>query len=75
MRSRHSAAILEFLGVTDTIARDVDDYVAIAARLAHDPAGRARLAERIRAAKGRIFCDDAPVRALEDFMLGLFARA
>ena len=35
MRGRHSAAILQMMGVTDTIAQTLDDYVAMAARLAN----------------------------------------
>ncbi len=48
MRGRHSAAILRMMGVTDTIAETIDDYVAIAARLANDPAERQALSARMQ---------------------------
>ncbi len=37
MRGRHSTAILTQMGVTDTIASTIDDYVAMAVRLGRDP--------------------------------------
>ena len=72
MRSNHTVAILRFLGVTDTIGEDLEDYIRIAARLGLDPDWRQSLVARIAARKRLIFYDDAPIRALETFMLGLF---
>jgi protein O-GlcNAc transferase len=68
MRGRHCAAILRMLGVTDTIAASPDDYVAIAVRLARDPAWRAALRARMAANRTRGDADPAPVRALEEFI-------
>ena len=68
MRGRHSAAILEMMGVTDTIARDLDDYVAIAARLANTPEERLAISNRMGAAKDKIYGDRACVAALEDLL-------
>ena len=68
MRGRHCAAILRMLGVTDTIAASADDYVAIAVRLARDPAWRAALRARMGENRMRLYADPAPVRALEDFI-------
>jgi predicted O-linked N-acetylglucosamine transferase (SPINDLY family) len=68
MRGRHCAAILRMLGVTETIAASVDDYVAIAARLARDPAWRAAMRPSMAADRARIYADPAPVRALEAFI-------
>jgi protein O-GlcNAc transferase len=68
MRGRHCAAILQMLGVTDTIAASADDYVAIAVRLARDPAWRAALSARMGANRARLYADPAPVRALEAFI-------
>ncbi|MBF0391293.1 MAG: tetratricopeptide repeat protein, partial [Alphaproteobacteria bacterium] len=45
---RHSASILGALGLGDWIARDEDDYVAIAARLAADLPGRTALRHGLR---------------------------
>jgi len=68
MRSRHSAAILRMLGVTDTIAASPDDYVAIAVRLARDPGWRAALGKRMAENRARLYADPAPVRGLEAFI-------
>ena len=68
MRGRHCAAILRMLDVTDTIAASADDYVAIAVRLARDPAWRAALRARMGANRARLYADPAPVRALETFL-------
>ena len=68
MRGRHSAAILQMMGVTDTIAADIDDYVAIAARLANNPAERQALRERMRANTPKIYRDRACIAALEDLL-------
>jgi predicted O-linked N-acetylglucosamine transferase (SPINDLY family) len=68
MRGRHSAAILQMMGITDTIARDVDDYVSIAARLAHDPGARKLLSRRIAENKQKVYRDRACIVALEDFL-------
>lgn len=68
MRGYHSAAILEMLGVTDTVAGAIDDYVAIAAHLADDPAARRALSQRIAENKPRLYRDRACIAALEDFL-------
>ena len=66
-RSRHSYAILTQLGVTDTIARDKEEYVNIAVRLGLDRDCRARIVQRMAARHGQLFGDTICVRALEDF--------
>jgi predicted O-linked N-acetylglucosamine transferase (SPINDLY family) len=68
MRGRHTAAILEMMGVDETIARSVDDYVAIAVRLGRDAAARAAVRARIAANKPRVYGDRACIAALEDFL-------
>ncbi len=68
MRGRHSAAILTMMGVEETIASSIDDYVALAQRLGRDPSWRAEISQRMAAGRGRVFGDPAPVRALEDFL-------
>jgi protein O-GlcNAc transferase len=67
MRGRHSFAILTQLGVVDTIARDRSDYVAIAARLALDPAWRTGIVEEMERRWGQLYSDVSSVRALEAF--------
>ncbi len=68
MRGRHGMAILQMLGVTETIAATVDDYVAIAARLANDPAERQALSARIKDNRHKVYRDRACMTALEDFL-------
>jgi predicted O-linked N-acetylglucosamine transferase (SPINDLY family) len=67
-RGRHSAAILHMMGVTDTIAPDIDGYVRLAIRLAREPDWRAGLRNRIAASKHKLWRDRAPVVALEHFL-------
>ncbi|HEY1474435.1 MAG TPA: tetratricopeptide repeat protein [Pseudolabrys sp.] len=68
MRSRHSAAILQMMGVTDTIAETIDDYISIAARLANNPAERQSLRLRMKAAEHKVYRDRTCISALEDFI-------
>ena len=68
MRGRQSAAMLRLMGIEELVARDADDYVRIAARLAADRAWRDALAARIVAGEGRVFDDRAPVAALARFL-------
>ncbi len=68
MRARQSAAMLALAGVPELVAADVDGYVAAAARLVHDRAWRDALAARLDAGAARVFDDDAPVRALADWL-------
>lgn len=68
MRARHSAAILQMMGVTETIARSLDDYVSIAGSLGADPAKRQAIRGEIAAGKHRVYRDRACIAALEDFL-------
>ena len=68
MRGRQSAGMLRLMDVDELVARDVDGYVGIASRLAHDAPWRAALSTRIAAAHGRVFDDRAPVAALAQFL-------
>jgi protein O-GlcNAc transferase len=68
MRGRHSAAILAMMGIAETVADSVDDYVAKAVRLASDADWRARMRRAIADNKHRVYRDRAPIEALEDFL-------
>ncbi|MEO5764595.1 MAG: tetratricopeptide repeat protein [Casimicrobiaceae bacterium] len=63
MRARQSAAMLRAAGVPELIARDADDYVSIATRIAVDRAARQEFAARLRAGRDGVFDDKAPVIA------------
>ncbi|MGE4221155.1 MAG: hypothetical protein AB7G39_17045 [Alphaproteobacteria bacterium] len=75
MRARHALGILRMLDIPETVARDRDDYVAIAARLGADPAWRAELRARTLAAKHRIEDDAESVDGLMRFVEAAVGRA
>jgi predicted O-linked N-acetylglucosamine transferase (SPINDLY family) len=68
MRGRHSAAILKMMGITETIASTVEEYVFIAARLANNPAERQALRARMKAGEHKVYRDRACISALDDFL-------
>ena len=68
MRGRHTTAVLKMMGVTETIAQTVDEYVALAVRLSVDAQWRADLRSRIAASKHRAYRDPACTPALEAFL-------
>lgn len=74
MRSRHSAAILRQLGVTETIAGNENEYVQIAARLALDRDWRKSVVARMQSGFGRLFNDRSCVAALEAFFQNAVER-
>jgi predicted O-linked N-acetylglucosamine transferase (SPINDLY family) len=67
MRSRHSAGILNTLGVTDTIAGSGREYVRLAVRAGTDPAWRRQISRRMRGRHAFLYDRHEPVRALEEF--------
>lgn len=67
MRSRHSFAILQRLGVTATIAADGSDYINIAVRLGVEPTWRQEISTQMQAGHDRLYDDRECVRALEAF--------
>jgi CRISPR-associated protein Csy1 len=71
MRGRQSAAMLEQAGVPELVARDQDDYVAIATRLAVDPAWRASHSARLRSGRDAVFDDSRPIAALAETLRAL----
>ena len=68
MRGRHSAAILEMMGIGETVAERIEDYIALAVRMARDPAWRAAMREKTAAAKHRVWRDRACIAGLEAFL-------
>ncbi|WP_181705242.1 glycosyltransferase [Chthonobacter rhizosphaerae] len=73
MRGRHSAAILTQMGLGDTIATGIVDYITRAVRLA-DPERRAALVERQRAGRPKLYGDMRPVQALERLLVRAVAE-
>jgi predicted O-linked N-acetylglucosamine transferase (SPINDLY family) len=68
MRARHGLAILNRVGLTDLIARDKDDYVAIAARLGRDADLRRQIGARVAANKSALYGDRAPLDAFASWL-------
>jgi len=68
MRSNHTSAILEQLGLLELIASDADGYVDLAIRLGQDEAYRQKMRQFINENKSKVFGDMAVVRDLEQFI-------
>ena len=68
MRGRHSSAILTMMGMTETIAATLDEYVELAVRLGQDSEWRHQISEKIAVNKHRIYHDRTCINALEDFL-------
>jgi CRISPR-associated protein Csy1 len=64
MRGRQSAAMLRTIGVEELVARDEQEYIAIALRVAQDRAYREALRARIRDGLPRLIDRSEPVEAL-----------
>jgi predicted O-linked N-acetylglucosamine transferase (SPINDLY family) len=77
MRGRHSAAILNMLGLPELIAETPDGFVELAIRLGRDPEARQGLRVRITRDKHRLYRDHAAIdglaRYLEDAAHGRLA--
>jgi protein O-GlcNAc transferase len=68
MRGRHSAAILNIMGVKETVASTMDEYIELAVRLGNDAEWRQQISEKIAENKHRIYKDWACIAALEEFL-------
>ena len=68
MRGRHTSAMLDILELPELVARDVDDYVERAVRLATDADWRDSLRARIRERKHRLYDDRGVIAAFTDLL-------
>ncbi|MBM5822894.1 MAG: hypothetical protein FJ082_10715 [Cyanobacteria bacterium K_Offshore_surface_m2_011] len=68
MRGRHTIAMLEVLDLTELIARDREDYVAISLRLLQDEAYHAQLRTTILERRHLLFDDLEVSRAFRSFV-------
>jgi predicted O-linked N-acetylglucosamine transferase (SPINDLY family)/tetratricopeptide (TPR) repeat protein len=75
MRGRVSYGMLRMIGVEDTVAKNVDDYIAIAIRLGRDPEFRAQIRAKVAANRHKLYNDETCVRGLEKFLVEAVARA
>jgi protein O-GlcNAc transferase len=67
MRGRHSTAILKMMGLNETIAESLDDYIAIAVELGKDAYYRKYISDIVSLRKHHLYNDGKCVTALEDF--------
>ncbi len=68
MRGRHTHAILKMMGLSETEARDLNEYVAIAKRLGTDAAWRKDISEKVSRLKHLAYRDNACILGLEEFL-------
>jgi protein O-GlcNAc transferase len=68
MRGRHSAAILNMMGTTDTMVSILDEYIELAVRLGLDSELRKQISERVAANKHLIYRDKTCIIGLENFL-------
>ena len=68
MRGRFASGILRRLGVTESIAHSVQEYVDLAVQLAQNDTLRLGLRDRMNESRHVAFNDVAPIRALEEFL-------
>ncbi|HET9715311.1 MAG TPA: tetratricopeptide repeat protein [Pseudolabrys sp.] len=68
MRGRHSAAILRMMGVTETIATNIDEYVDVATRIGRDPKFRSEISARMAQSRDKVYRDRTPIAALENLL-------
>jgi protein O-GlcNAc transferase len=66
-RTRHAAAFLTTMGVTETIAESADNLVEIAVRLGNDSPWRRTISEKIASTKARCYRDRECIKGLEEF--------
>lgn len=71
MRSRHTYAILKYMGLDKTIATNKDDYIAIAVRLGKDKKFFSSCKEAMRKKVHRIYEDKTAIEGLESFFKSL----
>jgi protein O-GlcNAc transferase len=74
MRGRHSSAILNRIGVTETVADSIDEYIGIATRLATNSEERRQISLRIDRNKYTIYRDYHCIAHLEDFLANAVSK-
>jgi predicted O-linked N-acetylglucosamine transferase (SPINDLY family) len=63
------------MGLHELVAATEDEYAALAAKICRDAAYRARIRERIEQSRGVLFEDEAPIRAMEEFLVEAVGQA
>jgi protein O-GlcNAc transferase len=71
-RGRHTFAILKMIDLPDVVAKDLDDYIELAAKMGNDTAFREGIVSKIRERKMRAFNDRSVIKGLEKFLISRF---
>jgi protein O-GlcNAc transferase len=69
VRSNHAAAVLKHMGLDDCIAADLPGLADLAVYLGNDPEAHKNLKFRIIKGLQRLYRDETPVRAFEEWLL------
>jgi len=69
MRSRDAFAIMTVMGIKETVAASLDEYVDLAVRLGRDSGLRKKITDRISQNKHRLYHEKTCITALEDFLV------
>jgi CRISPR-associated protein Csy1 len=72
MRGRQSAGMLSLMGLHELVVASDDAYVELALRLGRDAKYRAAIRTALAERSRILFDQEAPVRALESFLLSSF---
>lgn len=75
MRGRLASGILRRMGLPELIAKNEEDYIALAIRLARDPKYGESIRRRIETCRPMIFGDITPIKAFEDFLIKVTEKA
>jgi protein O-GlcNAc transferase len=65
---------LQQLGLQELVATTEEEYVELAVNLAENAERRDHIRARIAASRDVLYEDTAPVRALEEFLIGVAGR-
>ncbi len=68
MRGRHSLAVLKMMGIEETVANSIEDYIRIAVRLGKDLDWRRQVSQLMRENASRAYRDLESIRGLEKFL-------
>jgi predicted O-linked N-acetylglucosamine transferase (SPINDLY family) len=74
LRGRLASGVLHRMGMSELVAADHAGFVALVVRLVKDKAFNRAQRERIAQQRALLFDDEAPVRALEQFLSHTLAR-
>ena len=70
MRGRFASSILKRLDLQELVAATEEEYVDLAVKLAEDARHRDHIRARIAASRDVLYEDVAPIRVLEEFLIG-----